>query len=246
MTKRKIWATSQDGSIEYVSINPELLQPSIEAMQQSFYVHENICVAFNMHNQPESFPEMDVLLLNAAQDGVSIAAIEKSTGKVVGAAFNKLEDPVESDFYSKHAKSCKYEASQGVARWMNDIGNMFNIFEHCNVKNVMEIMFLGIVPEFRKKGIAKTLCEVSIEVGRHLKQGRNVKVSINDKPLELGDPPEIITGIFTSFVTQKIANDLKFVLATQISFNKFIYDGRSLGDVIQNKTPYLTYEYLKV
>lgn len=123
---------------------------------------------------------------------------------------------------------------------------MFNIFDHCDVKSLIEIMFVGILPSFRKRGIAKELFKVSIDIARELKAGNNVKVSVNDSTLALGNPPEIVTGIFTTFVTQKIARSLNFQLATKINFDKFVYDGYSLSTKVNNDTPYLTYEYLKL
>lgn len=79
------------GTIEYVSLTKDILPKALETMQKSFYLHENICVAFDVPNQPESFSEMDGLLHRAAVDGVSVVAIDKGTGEIAGAAFNKLE-----------------------------------------------------------------------------------------------------------------------------------------------------------
>ncbi|KAF7285017.1 hypothetical protein GWI33_012332 [Rhynchophorus ferrugineus] len=224
MSKPRVWATSEDGTIEYVSLTKDTLPKALETMQKSFYVHENVCLAFDTPNQPESFPEIDGLLIRAAVDGVSIVAIDKITGEIAGAAFNKLEEPEQSEFYPEYLKNLRYSASKGVTIWMYDIENMFDIFDYCKVNSLLEIMFVGILPSFRKRGIAKKLFEISIDIARELKVGNNVKVSLDESTLALGNPPQII--------------------ATKIYFDKFVYDGCPLSSKIDKATPYLTYEYL--
>ncbi|KAL1497080.1 hypothetical protein ABEB36_008099 [Hypothenemus hampei] len=216
-------------------------------MQRSFYMEEVICQAYNMHNQPESFPEMDFLLVRAALDGVSVVAIDKESGKVAGAAFNKLEEPEQGNFLTYYEKICQNFASKSVTRWMWQIEKLFtmankkNIFEFCNVNCVMELMFLGVLPEFRKRGIAKKLCEVSICLAKDLYRGLNVKTPIDDDLLQSGCPPQAVTGIFTSPVTQKIARDLQFSNAAKFEYHINNNDIQFRGDSIG-----VSYDYLKL
>ncbi|XP_066260495.1 uncharacterized protein [Euwallacea similis] len=216
-------------------------------MQDSFYVNENVCIALGLPDQPESFGEMDLLLKWAAKDGISIAAIDKETGKVVGASFNKLEESKPPEFYSKYIKSCKHSAAKNVAKWMVDMGKVLDIFEYCKVQSGVEIMFVGILPEYRKRGIAKKLFEVSIDVAKSLNQGKeDVRISIDGGALEIAQPPKIVTAICTSFVTQKIAKDLKFKRAGEFSFNQFVYDGVTLESRVPSDTESITYEYVRL
>lgn len=59
-------------------------------MKNSFFKDEKVCIGVELHKSPEAREELLELCMNAARDGTSIVAIEKSTGKVVGATFNKI------------------------------------------------------------------------------------------------------------------------------------------------------------
>lgn len=69
-------------------------------MHKSFYINENVCVALGLPDRPECFVEMDKLVSWVAEDGISIVAVEKATGKVAGVAFNKLHVCDEHIFYT--------------------------------------------------------------------------------------------------------------------------------------------------
>ncbi|XP_030747993.1 uncharacterized protein LOC115876382 [Sitophilus oryzae] len=240
------WAINEDDSVVYAPLTKQLLPQAIELMHGYFYTQETICKAFHVANQPECFPELDILLRKAAVDGVSIVALDKTSGAVIGATFNKLEEKTDSDFYQEYPKTLKYPASRKVAMWIADTEKLFDIFDHCNVSSLFEIMFLGVVPSFRNRGIAKKLIQVSIDIARQLKAGNNVLVPVNDQDLNLEHPPQIVTGIFTSSATQKIAKDLNFEIGSKIYFDKYVYDGQSLGDLVGQEIPYFTYEYLRL
>ncbi|ERL95221.1 uncharacterized protein LOC109535764 isoform X1 [Dendroctonus ponderosae] len=253
MKQKTIWSTSEDGSIEYVQITEGLLQESLEAMHRSFYINENVCVALGLPDRPECFPEMDKLVSWVAEDGISIAAVDKATGKVAGVAFNKLHVCVEDiltgtdtmDVFAKHLKLCEHSEVRNLLQWMCDIEKIFDICEHCKVKTAMEIMFVGILPEFRKRGIAKKLFEVSISIAKRLSHGKEDKVISNGTTLAITRPPEIVTAICTSFITHKIAEQLRFELGAEIGFDRFEYDGRSLASKIAHSQN-LTFEFLRL
>ncbi|KAH1013959.1 hypothetical protein HUJ04_002873 [Dendroctonus ponderosae] len=275
MKQKSIWSTSEDGSIEYLQITEGLLQESLEAMHRSFYINENVCVALGLPDRPECFPEMDKLVTWVAEDGISIAAVDKATGKVAGVAFNKLHVCVEDiltvsescilltklsdhpyhasnlggtdtmDVFAKHLKLCEHSEVRNLLQWMCDIEKIFDICEHCKVKTAMEIMFVGILPEFRKRGIAKKLFEVSISIAKRLSHGKEDKVISNGTTLAITRPPEIVTAICTSFITHKIAEQLRFELGAEMGFDRFEYDGRSLASKIAHSQN-LTFEFLRL
>lgn len=79
------------GLIEYVSLCAEQLESALDVMRNAFFLHENVCRAVGLPDDIEGQKELEDLCINTAQDGVSIIAIDRSTGKVVGTAFNKLQ-----------------------------------------------------------------------------------------------------------------------------------------------------------
>lgn len=77
------------GKIEFVSLNPELLEGALEVIRKGFFPHESVSIAVNLVNNQEAMAELEGLCIRAAKDGVSVVAIEKTTKKVIGVAFNK-------------------------------------------------------------------------------------------------------------------------------------------------------------
>lgn len=79
-------------TIEYVSYSQkDHYDGTIELLHKEFYRYEVTCAAVNLESDLESQLELDELVRNVLRDGVSIVAVEKSTGKVVGAAINKIQ-----------------------------------------------------------------------------------------------------------------------------------------------------------
>lgn len=79
------------GEIEYVSLNAKFLQGALNVLRNGFFPYESVCTAVELTKNPGAVTELEELATGAAKDGVSIAAVEKSTHKVVGIAFNKLQ-----------------------------------------------------------------------------------------------------------------------------------------------------------
>lgn len=81
------------GSIEIVSLTRDSFRGALDLIYEAFYPHENVCIALDLAKNREAMEELDGLIENAAKDGVSLVAIEKSTGAIAGVAFNKLQVP---------------------------------------------------------------------------------------------------------------------------------------------------------
>lgn len=79
------------GSIDFVSLTNETLQGALNVLYEAFFPHENVCCATGLSENRSAMKELEELTVNTARDGVSIIAVEKSSGDVLGAAFNKLQ-----------------------------------------------------------------------------------------------------------------------------------------------------------
>lgn len=87
----KTWAFSPDGNIIYQQITKKYLQEALDLMQNSFFLHENVCTSMELYKNPEAIIELVELAEAAAEDGVSLVAIDRKNNKVAGALFNKLQ-----------------------------------------------------------------------------------------------------------------------------------------------------------
>lgn len=67
------------------------MEEGLNVMRDVFFLEENICKALELEKQPEAIKELEELCKNTANDGLSLIAVDKKTGKVVAASFNKLQ-----------------------------------------------------------------------------------------------------------------------------------------------------------
>lgn len=81
----------QTGAIDFVSLTKENLRAALDLLYVAFFPHENVCTAVGLSKNQEAMKELEELSANTAHDGVSIVAIEKNSGAIVGVAFNKLQ-----------------------------------------------------------------------------------------------------------------------------------------------------------
>lgn len=73
-----------------MSLSKETLQGGMDVMKNGFFKDEQVALAVELNKEPGADDELLALCLRAARDGVSIVAIDKSSGKVAGASFNKI------------------------------------------------------------------------------------------------------------------------------------------------------------
>lgn len=80
-------------------MSSETLQGALNVLYKAFFPYENVCIAIGLAEKPHAMKELEELCVNAAKDGVSVVAVEKSSGFVVGAAFNKLQVSLKTMLY---------------------------------------------------------------------------------------------------------------------------------------------------
>lgn len=219
-------------------------------MRKSFYIYENACKAVNLSKNPQSIDELEQLTIKAAEDGVTIIAIDTIKNKVVGAAFNKLQvknKPGETNFFTSFANSLKTSQARAIIKFMNDVDDLCNLFDYCQVDCLLEIMFLAVLPEYGCRGIGKELCKLSIEIAKQLSKGINVKKPLQkDQKFALEPIPKVVSAIFTSFISQKIGKALEFEVATEQSYDLFEFEGKNFSSAIGKETPKTSLQFKKI
>jgi hypothetical protein len=63
----------------------------MECLRQGFFQTECICIATEININSRAQKDMERLCKEAAQDGVSLMAKHKKSGKIVGVSFNKIQ-----------------------------------------------------------------------------------------------------------------------------------------------------------
>nr|CAI5863512.1 unnamed protein product [Callosobruchus analis] len=79
------------GKLEIIRLPQERIQEGLEVLEAGFYPHESVCRALGIASAAEAVDDLNRLCVGVAKDGVSMIAVDKTTNKVAGVAFNKLQ-----------------------------------------------------------------------------------------------------------------------------------------------------------
>ncbi|KAF5294161.1 hypothetical protein FQR65_LT10872 [Abscondita terminalis] len=224
---------------EYIPITSKTLENGLEVIRKSFFVDENACIAVNLQREPNAAIELEELCVRTALDGISVIAIDRKTGQVVGVSFNKLQVKSSDDFlfFKEFISKCKYPSSKALIQFMIDADSVVDLFDLCQVNCLLEIMFIAVLKEYRGRGIAPKLFEMSMNIGKELLSGKNVKVSVTDDALPLEPVPKAACAILTSIYSQTLIKKLNLSIAADISYKKFTFEGESFANRIGSDTP---------
>ncbi|KAI4465525.1 n-acetyltransferase-related [Holotrichia oblita] len=241
-----VYILQEDENYRYEILSQNTLQGGLDVMRKSFFLDEKVCIAVELHKHPNAIDELEELCVRAANDGVSVVAVEKKSGLVAGASFNKLQvksQPGDEPYFEKFAANCKEPSAKALVMFMKEADESCDLFGYCNADCVLELMFLATLREYRGKGIAKALSEASIKLGKLLLEGKDFKQSLTDTKLPLEPIPKAATALFTSLITQKIGQKLGFIKAMELYYKDMNFDGKTFAERIGPQTPSVTLEY---
>lgn len=91
MPSYRLWGSTEDGQIEFESMTSDHLDGALHLLRDSFFPDENVSQGVEIMSEKGAINELEELCIDAARDGVSVVAIDVSTGEVVGVAFNKIQ-----------------------------------------------------------------------------------------------------------------------------------------------------------
>ncbi|EZA59576.1 hypothetical protein X777_00419 [Ooceraea biroi] len=245
MPSYRPWGSTDNGQIEFESLTDETLEGALNVMRKSFFLYEPVCMGVDLMSESGASEELIKLSLNAAKDGVSVVAIDVTTNEVVGVLFNKIQVPAnstEKSYFEQFSENCRYKSSKGLVDYMINIDSRINLFEHYNVDCILELMFLATLPEYGKRRIGELLISSSLELGRELKHGKNVRTPVTvygKKELTNNNTiPTMVSGIMTSIYSQRIATKLHFERLLEVSYDDYEFGGKKFSERIDPKHSY--------
>ncbi|XP_020289579.1 uncharacterized protein LOC109857557 isoform X2 [Pseudomyrmex gracilis] len=247
MISYRPWGSTEDGRIEFESLTDETLKGALDVIRKGFFPYESVCTAVELNSEPGASEELEKLCLGAARDGVSVVAVDIVTNEVVGVAFNKIQvlNNSEKSYFEQFSDNCRCKSSKYLIDFMIDVDSKKNLFEHYGVDCILEIMFLAILPTYRKRRLGELLVASSMEVGRELKNGKkDVKIPITvDGLRELTNAevvPSLISAIMTSNYSLKIAMKLRFNQLLQVSYEDYEFNGKKFSERINREHRFCT------
>lgn len=229
------------GEIEFVLYQPEYYDELCNAVNSEFYKSECLARAtrFNQPEAEQSRSEFIWLIRESLKDGLSVIAREVKSGKLVGHVINKLQvirnnNPNELSFNEHFINNvCKGKESTAMMRFLGDLESEVNLFKLFNVDTMLEITFLGVLPEYRCKSIGLKLMEITLQLAKDVRRG----VALDLLPLdvrEYGKSLRFATAIFTSNYSKRIGVNLGFTVHYEYFYDKFEYNGKTYAERISN------------
>ncbi|KAM0729249.1 hypothetical protein ACS0PU_004603 [Formica fusca] len=242
MPSYRPWGSTEDGRIEFESLTDETLEGALNVMRKSFFAYESVSKAVDLNSEPGACEEIEELCLNAAKDGVSVVAIDITSNKVVGVCFNKIQvfdSSSEKSYFESFSDNCRYKSSKALVDFMINVDSKINLFKHYNVSCILELMTLATHPAYGKRRIGELLIVSSLELGKELRRGKNVRIPVtihgNDELTNADKKPTLASAIMTSKYSQRIAAKLHFDQLMEISYDKFEFDGKKFSQKIDRE-----------
>ncbi|XP_034831087.1 uncharacterized protein [Maniola hyperantus] len=237
---------TDDGKYRIESLSPTTFPGALGVIRDAFCQDEYVSIGAEVNKNPKAAEELLELCADAALDGVSLVAVEVSTGEVVSVSFNKIQiqtlDASEKPFFEIFAEErCTQASSRSLIQFMANVDARCNFFEKFGVDCSLELMFLATLREHRKKKLATLLSKYSIDVARKVKDGPFAPIEVKDlgpkyshlqprKPIETY--PKICQAIWTSEGSQRIGKALNFTVHLTVPFSEFVFDGKTYSDRI--------------
>ncbi|XP_053606553.1 uncharacterized protein LOC128673004 [Plodia interpunctella] len=244
------WYTTKCGKYRIESLSAATFPGALEVIRIAFCQDESVSIGCEVNKNPVAAEELLELCADAALDGVSLVAVETSTGHVVAVAFNKIQVATSSEkpFFEIFAEErCTQASSRALISYMADVDGRCNLFDKYKVDCSLEIMFLATLKEHRNNQLGTHLCRISIDLARRLKNGPVSKMSLQDlggkfsKMAERSLPsvyPKICQAIWTGAGTQNIGKKLNFTVHLAVPFTEFVYNGKSYAERLGDESAF--------
>ncbi|XP_065340678.1 uncharacterized protein LOC135939981 isoform X1 [Cloeon dipterum] len=207
-----VWLTTDKG-LKIVNLTEADLKEALVLMRNSYYPDESVAKAVRLHDCPEAVDELEKLTIETFEDGSSLIAI--LDGKIVGAAFNKVQfkpKPGDQSYFEDFRDfKCKTDTAKEYMDLMIRVDARNDAFEYYGVQKSLELMFLGVSRDHRGLRIGKSLAEATCKLAKS-----------RDIPL--------VNVIFSSNFSQAIGRALQWDELCTIQMNEFSFKGRPYGD----------------
>lgn len=178
--------------------------------------------------------DLSLLCLHTAKDGISLLARDKNTQEIVGFLFNKVqflpENHTEQSYFENFRDNiCKSESSKALMNYMIEMDAKIDIFEKFNINCLIELMFIGVIPQYEKRGIATKIAEIAVLIAKGLKEGKFIELLPDHLKSKR---PQLVAALWTSRFSQKVGANLDFVTLYEESYENFTFKGKTFASRI--------------
>lgn len=120
---------------------------------------------------------------------------------------------------------------------MINVSSRVNISEQYNTSCILSIITLVTDAEYQNQGIGQTLVSASLDMGRQLYAGEDVKTPLDaESASNITANPGVLSAIMTFNYSQAIAHKLGFDELYEADYSQFEYDGKTFLERLENRT----------
>ncbi|KYM81359.1 hypothetical protein ALC53_08127, partial [Atta colombica] len=158
---------------------------------------------------------------------------------VFGVIYGMSSNSSEKSFFECFSENCRYKSSKALVDFMINVDSRINLFKHYYVNCILEIMFLATLPNYGKRRIGEMLVTSSLELGKELKRGKNVRIPItiqgSNKVMNADAVPTLASAIMTSNYSYQIAMKLHFDQLLEVPYDEYEYNGKKYSERINSQ-----------
>ncbi|XP_037823221.1 uncharacterized protein LOC119611645 [Lucilia sericata] len=229
-----------DGEVEIIKITEDLYEEAIELFRNYFMKYENVSIACNLSEKPETIAEMRVLLKAILKDSISFAARDVKTQELVALCINKFVNPSAQITLDEIFASFSTPNMQTVGEYLRILEGTYDIFKEWQIDCVIELSFLSTRTDYAKRGIAVSLAKYLLQYAAKLKEN-DCEEAQHLPPHLRGQKPKAIISVFTSRYSQAVGEKLGFETLFKEENAKFTFEGKTFAEKIDPIHKYSTF-----
>ncbi|XP_017083413.2 uncharacterized protein LOC108116184 [Drosophila eugracilis] len=159
------------GEFELLRVTPDLYNEAEEILTDLSVNEEFLCLCANLKESPQAIEELRTLIRHILSCGISFVIRQVKSGKIAAALTSIIFNYKKDSIYFHLMDQFKSPNMVRYRQLMNAIENSFDMYKEWQVDNILEVEYMGTLPEFRGRGLASILTQYIISFGKLMSQG---------------------------------------------------------------------------
>ncbi|XP_016939634.3 uncharacterized protein [Drosophila suzukii] len=218
-----------DGEFQILSVTPNMYDEVEELLVNISVNNELGCLITSLRECPLAIVELRKWIRYILSLGISFAIRHVESGKIVSGIANIIFNVKRmSSYYDIRAQIKSPNMIKYIKLW-DAVDSSFDINEYFHMDTTMDVEYMATLPDFRRRGLAKILCQHSIDSARLMARGKFPPEVFARLPEEMQiERPRAVVTVATSPTAQKMGHSLGMKAVHKWHFSEL----RNLGNII--------------
>ncbi|XP_017013119.3 uncharacterized protein [Drosophila takahashii] len=222
-----------DGEFQILPVTPNLYD-EVEEMLVNISVNQEYgCLITNLKESPLAISELRNLIRHILSLGLSFAIRHVESGIVVAGIANIIFNVKRKNLYYDIRDQIRSPNMIKYIKLWDAVESSLDVNEHFQMDSTMDVEYMGTLQNFRRRGLAKILCQHTIDFATLMSKGKLPSEVFARMPEEVQiERPKAVVTVATSLTARKIGHILGMQTVHTWNFSEL----RSLGDIITDRT----------